>query len=264
MAMAYRISSFIDTSDWLPVRRDDASFGDHLTERFTAIRPYFNNIITFNQPAPPASMTLHQWAQPAVLSRLFARYSDHIYRNNPEAPIEYKPLKSLWAQWYIGLLIPPLVMIALTERRALDISPALIRVEFHETGRASHFWINAKEDRRAGRLAPQQRLEMLWMGIVAPLITALERSGDINGKLIWNNTGHLVNWLSGELRPLIGDTLARDLSHACFSVQTLGDGSPNPLYRTMILRENLRVRRTCCQRNRLPGVQQCGDCTLNK
>ncbi|WP_416208348.1 (2Fe-2S)-binding protein [Erwinia sp. HR93] len=22
------------------------------------------------------------------------------------------------------------------------------------------------------------------------------------------------------------------------------------------------MRRTCCQRNRLPGVQQCGDCTL--
>jgi ATPase subunit of ABC transporter with duplicated ATPase domains len=26
--------------------------------------------------------------------------------------------------------------------------------------------------------------------------------------------------------------------------------------------DGLLVRRTCCQRNRLPDVQQCGDCTL--
>ena len=29
-----------------------------------------------------------------------------------------------------------------------------------------------------------------------------------------------------------------------------------------ILRDGLLVRRTCCQRYRLPDVQQCGDCTL--
>ncbi|KJG49186.1 iron reductase, partial [Raoultella planticola] len=40
------------------------------------------------------------------------------------------------------------------------------------------------------------------------------------------------------------------------------DGQDNPLWRTVILREGLLVRRTCCQRNRLPDVLQCGDCTL--
>ncbi len=36
----------------------------------------------------------------------------------------------------------------------------------------------------------------------------------------------------------------------------------NPLWRTVMLREGQLVRRTCCQRYRLPDVQQCGDCTL--
>jgi ferric iron reductase protein FhuF len=42
----------------------------------------------------------------------------------------------------------------------------------------------------------------------------------------------------------------------------LSDGEDNPLWRTVVLREGQLVRRTCCQRYRLPDVQQCGDCTL--
>lgn len=42
----------------------------------------------------------------------------------------------------------------------------------------------------------------------------------------------------------------------------LSDGQDNPLWRTVVMRDGLLVRRTCCQRYRLPDVQQCGDCTL--
>jgi ferric iron reductase protein FhuF len=51
-------------------------------------------------------------------------------------------------------------------------------------------------------------------------------------------------------------------SQFCFLGRTLSDGSDNPLFRTVVQRDGLLVRRTCCQRNRLPDVQQCGDCTL--
>lgn len=50
-------------------------------------------------------MTLHEWAQPAT-PRSLAVYSDHIYRNQPTLTRENKPLISLWAQWYIGLMMP--------------------------------------------------------------------------------------------------------------------------------------------------------------
>jgi ferric iron reductase protein FhuF len=41
-----------------------------------------------------------------TLSSLLATYSDHIYINQPGQAREQKPLLSLWAQWYIGLLVP--------------------------------------------------------------------------------------------------------------------------------------------------------------
>ncbi|MED5787510.1 siderophore-iron reductase FhuF, partial [Enterobacter hormaechei] len=49
---------------------------------------------------------------------------------------------------------------------------------------------------------------------------------------------------------------------SCFFAKQLSDGRDNPLFRTVVLRDGLLVRRTCCQRYRLPDVKQCGDCTL--
>ena len=80
-------------------------------------------------------MTLAQWSSPNALSSLLAVYSDHIYRNQPTMIRENKPLISLWAQWYIGLMVPPLMLALLTQEKALDVSPEHFHVEFHETGR---------------------------------------------------------------------------------------------------------------------------------
>ena len=52
------------------------------------------------------------------------------------------------------------------------------------------------------------------------------------------------------------------LRQLCFFDKTLANGMDNPLWRTVVLREGVLTRRTCCQRYRLPDVQQCGDCTL--
>lgn len=156
MGIAYNGSLFLDTESWLPVRRNDADMGATLTELFASHRPYFNDIVTFDAPAPANSLSLFEWARPATLTSLLASYSDHIYRDHPGRTIETKPLKSLWAQWYLGLLVPPLMMAALCENRALDINPAAIRTDFHQTGHAAHFWIEAQEDRRLSRLDGKQ------------------------------------------------------------------------------------------------------------
>ncbi len=94
------------------------------------------------------------------------------------------------------------------------------------------------------------------------MVEALEATGDINGKLIWSNTGYLINWYLGDLRPLLGDALVNALrQHLLFSPR-FSDGRDNPLWRTVVMRDGALVRRTCCQRYRLPDVQPCGDCTL--
>lgn len=261
--MSFSSLQLLDGLTWQPpFTSAQPALGDELRAHFIAHRPYFNDIIKLDEPAPANSLTLHQWAKPATLDSLLACYSDHIYRNQPQLAREGKPLKSLWAQWYLGLLVPPLVMALVTQPRAMDIDPQHIHVEFHETGRAATFWIDVREDKVATTIPLVQRLENLLIKSLMPVVDALENSGEINGKLIWSNTGYLLNWFFGELRELLDEAALAELRHACFFEKQLRDGQDNPLFRTVILREGLLVRRTCCQRYKLPDVQRCGDCTL--
>ncbi|MBV2260963.1 siderophore-iron reductase FhuF [Escherichia coli] len=110
--------------------------------------------------------------------------------------------------------------------------------------------------------SPQQRMETLISQALVPVVQALEATGEINGKLIWSNTGYLINWYLTEMKQLLGEATVESLRHALFFEKTLTNGEDNPLWRTVVLRDGLLVRRTCCQRYRLPDVQQCGDCTL--
>lgn len=105
-------------------------------------------------------------------------------------------------------------------------------------------------------------MEKLVTTALQPVVQALEATGDINGKLIWSNTGYLINWYLGEMRTLVGDEKVAALRQLFFFNKQLSGGEDNPLWRTVVLREGQLVRRTCCQRYRLPDVQQCGDCTL--
>lgn len=261
--MAFQSQQFIDDVAWqTPFRRAEPSLADELRNHFMSHRAYFNDIVKLNETAPDNALTFYQWAQPATLTSLMACYANHIYRNQPGLPHEGKPLKSLWAQWYLGLLVPPLLMALITHPRALDIEPENIRAEFHETGRAATFWLDVQEDTAATVLPLRLRVEKLIVKGLMPIVDALEDSGDINGKLIWANTGYLINWFLGEIKDLLGDETIADLRHVCFFEKLLSDGQDNPLYRTVVLREGLLVRRTCCQRYKLPDVQGCGDCTL--
>ncbi|MBV4368209.1 siderophore-iron reductase FhuF [Erwinia phyllosphaerae] len=258
------------------VRYQSAEYGSHpliflqshrplagsLRALFSEHRAYFLDTIRLNEAASAGCMTLAQWSQPENFSRLNTLYSDFIYREHGEQPRENKPLQSLWAQWYFGLVLPPLMMALLLENRALDCSPEHIHVEFHETGRAAAFWIDVQEDEEARYLSPRRRMDRLIQQFLIPAVEGIERHGDINGKLIWSNSGFAVHWFLGELAPLLGPGLHAELEHAFFFSRSLSDGSDNPFYRTMLPRDGEMQRRTCCQRYRLPAVQQCGNCTL--
>ena len=104
--------------------------------------------------------------------------------------------------------------------------------------------------------------ESTWEEMTCLFAPSLEATGEINGKLIWSNTGYLINWYLTEMKQLLGEATVESLRHALFFEKTLTNGEDNPLWRTVVLRDGLLVRRTCCQRYRLPDVQQCGDCTL--
>ncbi|WP_342322312.1 siderophore-iron reductase FhuF [Kosakonia sp. BYX6] len=238
------------------------SLANAMRETIASSRSHLLDFIRLNEPAPYRALTLAEWSSPTALQSLIATYSDHIYRNQPAQPRENKPLLSLWAQWYLGLMVPPLLLTLLTQKSAIDLSPEHFHVEFHETGRAACFWIDVQQDRKLTSQNDAQRIEALTTRAMLPVVQALEATGDINGKLIWSNTGYLINWYLGEMIPLLGESRVAALRQICFFEKQFSDGSDNPLWRTVVLRDGALVRRTCCQRYRLPDVQQCGDCTL--
>ncbi|WP_312985476.1 siderophore-iron reductase FhuF [Atlantibacter sp.] len=241
---------------------DTGMLADALRHALREHHPHLLDTVKFDEPTPINALTLSHWAQPGTLNALMTTYGDHLYAQHIEQAWEVKPLKSLWAQWYVGLLTPALMAIVLTHPQGLRLSPDVIRARFHETGRVESFWIDVYPYPESASLSLRERMEYLVGNVLMPVVDALEESGDINGRLIWSNTGYLINWFLGELKPRLGEAAWQLLRQACFFEKTRLDGRDNPLYRTVVPREGLLVRRTCCQRNRLPGVQQCGDCTL--
>lgn len=239
-----------------------SGLADAVRDTIARTRAHMLDFIKLDEPHPHNALTLAQWRRPVELQSLLATYSDHIYRNQPTLARENKPLLSLWAQWYIGVLVPPMMLPLLTQDVALDVSPEHFHVEFHETGRAACFWIDVHEDSQTTALSAQQRMETLITRALMPVVSALEETGEINGKLIWSNTGYLIHWYLTEMKTLLGDEKVDVLRQALFFTRQLSDGRDNPLYRTVVPRDGLLARRTCCQRYRLPDVQQCGDCTL--
>ncbi len=59
-------------------------------------------------------------------------------------------------------------------------------------------------------------METLVVSALQPVIQALEATGDINAKLIWSNTGYLINWYLTEMKPLLGEALLATLRQRCF------------------------------------------------
>lgn len=261
--MAYRSAPFSEEIIWrAPLIEQGPTLADALRDKVAEHRPHLLDFMRFSETPPHSSMTLSTWSHPAELTSLLATYSDHIYRNNLTQARENKPLLSLWAQWYFGLQVPALMLSLLTEERALDLSPHHFHVEFHETGRAACFWVDVQEDHALTQASSIERMERLVTQALMPVVATLEATGDIHGKLIWSNTGYLINWYLNEMKTLLGDEQVNALREHLFFAKQLSDGQDNPLWRTVVMREGVLVRRTCCQRYRLPDVQQCGDCTL--
>ncbi len=72
------------------------------------------------------------------------------------------------------------------------------------------------EDKNATPHSPQQRMETLISQALVPVVQALEATGEINGKLIWSNTGYLINWYLTEMKQLLGEATVESLRHALF------------------------------------------------
>ncbi|MEN1403255.1 siderophore-iron reductase FhuF, partial [Pseudomonas aeruginosa] len=86
--------------------------------------------------------------------------------------------------------------------------------------RAACFWVDVCEDKNATTHSPQHRMETLISQALVPVVQALEATGEINGKLIWSNTGYLINWYLTEMKQLLGEATVESLRYALFFEKT--------------------------------------------
>lgn len=210
---------------------------------------------------PKDSILLEQWSAENSLPALMQNYESHYYSETGLNP-NHKALHSLWGQWYFGLVIPPMILLLLALPATIDTRPKRVRVKFHSTGRPEaiyyqHAWLDK---------SPSSLLERLYLLLdhhIIPVMKRIASQSKANTRLIWNNIGYLMFWylreFANKLGPIEGyDTIIENL----FLTSNLPDGRENPLYRTVIPRNGGMERRTCCQRNKLPGVGSCLDCPL--
>ncbi len=210
---------------------------------------------------PQESLWLEQWSAENSLPRLMQTYEKHYYSDSELNP-NHKALHSLWGQWYFGLVVPPMILMLLALPVAIDTRPERIRVKLHATGRPEaiyyqHRWL----DKSPSSLLV--RLYLLLDHHIIPVMQKIARQPKANSRLIWNNIGYLMFWYLREFRNKLGTIDGyEDIIANLFLTPNLPDGRNNPLYRTVIPRNGGMERRTCCQRNKLPGVGCCLDCPL--
>ncbi|MDX7998416.1 siderophore-iron reductase FhuF [Xenorhabdus sp. Reich] len=234
---------------------------EDITRLFDGAFSHFNSSIKINSKNIPSEiMGFYKWSDEEEFKLLMQRYQDSYYSESDLKP-NLKGLYSLWAQWYFGLVVPPMMLMLLEYPQTIDTDYNLFQVEFHETGRPSVVYYQLTWIDESTSLLERYR-SMLERHII-PICKKIESYRGINGRLLWNNIGYIMHWYLNNFRERMGERQYNNLIHNLFFEQTLPDGRDNPLYRTVIMRNKIIQRRCCCFRNKLPGVSDCHDCPVN-
>lgn len=208
-------------------------------------------------PALPAVQLL----RPEVLGETLARYRRH------HGDADRRAVASMWSQWYLALLLPPLILAGMARPRVPPAALQDIDVILDPTGQPAGMRLAGGVD--ADDVAcPFLRYAPLWDGHVQPLAEALRALSGVSERLVWNNAGVQLDWTVRQAAAL-GRFPASGVADGRRLLQerTRPDGSHNPLYLPVrpLLRAHdcLHIRRLCCLRYQLPAHDHCaGACPL--
>lgn len=171
------------------------------------------------------------------------------------ADADARAVASMWACWYLGVLVPPAVAACVL----LDEAPAVavddIAFALTPAGAVSGVQFSERPSDAGCRTT---RLTAFLDGHLIPFTEVMAERCGLSRNLSWCNAAAYFAWTAAVLERQCGKPEA---SHFLGSA-TLGDGRPNPLHdRIRIVEEDgcaIPRRRVCCLRYLLPGVPGCG------
>lgn len=162
---------------------------------------------------------------------------------------------SVWGQWYLRTLWPPLVTAALS-RGCLPASPAVA--------------IRPTADARPAlmRIAPgglisgsaEALLEELVRTHAAGIVETLAARGGFSPRVLWSVVGAMHRWTLATLRER-GADFPLAPADRLLTEEAFDDGSPNPLHGTQQPGQS-EQRRVCCLRYRIDAMPYCADCPI--
>ncbi|WP_213993704.1 siderophore-iron reductase FhuF [Sodalis sp. dw_96] len=170
---------------------------------------------------------------------------------------------SIWSQWYFALLLAPWTRINMLYDWQLPFLPQSIRFTQSENAVPDRF-ILADIGRAVPPCEGTARFEELIDRHLAPVCRTLSRLAGIKPGLFWNNAGiRLAHGVDMALQQ--GADITRAVEF--LAMRTLADGTPNRLYQPV--REIPQpsgppkiIRRLCCLRYKLAGLEYCPGCPL--
>ncbi|WGO83222.1 siderophore-iron reductase FhuF [Arsenophonus apicola] len=231
-----------------------------ITKLFDSQFSHFNSSFKVNEENISTNcMEFYQWSKEKQFLSLMARYQYEYYGNSSQNANQ-KGLYSLWAQWYFGLVIPPMMLMLLEYPQAINTSYHRVSIEFHASGRPNIVYYQLAW--MAKPLSLLERYHDLLQQHIIPVCKKIEFYRGINGRLLWNNIGYIMYWYLMNFKEKLDANQYNNLINMLFFEKKMLNNQDNPLYRTVIVRNNVIQRRSCCQRNKLPGVGNCHDCPL--
>lgn len=188
-----------------------------------------------------------------------------------------KAQHSLWAQWYFGLLVPPILQWLVHQHTPLNYRPNAVYLHPHETGRVASFCLHINNSTHiSDQPRPQKNPPNLHQPLtdfilqgLQPTVLRLSQLSQLPTKAYWSHLGYLIHWYLGEL--MLAPSVENQLKNTFFKQKTLplneiknAHTADNPLFNSIKIVDNECIRRTCCLRYQLANTGQCHDCPLLK
>ncbi|MBO0347374.1 siderophore-iron reductase FhuF [Roseibium limicola] len=192
---------------------------------------------------------------PASLFHILEDYSVARYPNS-----DRRSAASMWAQYYFGFLIPPLILLGSDADCELPDNPDNLRLVLDKDHQPRRFILTDHLGRPlSGTASPFERMETFIERHLAPLVFSLSARSGVSAKVFWMSAAVILDYTCDVfLKP--GQMSFKPLTQE----RLLPNGERNPLfgpYRPSGS-EATRTRRICCMRYNLEDVDRCPDCPL--
>ncbi|WP_288351321.1 siderophore-iron reductase FhuF [uncultured Thalassospira sp.] len=173
---------------------------------------------------------------------------------------------SMWSQWYFGIFLSPLLVMAAAGEVVLPFQPGFISLKTDDnqcpTGFDIRDWQLSDMKDQSAAPDPWTHIESLIAGHLEPMVASLAASSKVSPKVFWSNISVVVSYVEKHVLKNTRISLAPLISDA-----KRPDGNRNPManpYSTKQSEDGSPSRRVCCLRYLLTSVDICPTCPLAK